>query len=56
MLGPSGQPKIQLRVICGGAVPAAPRQVNLNKRTLTSRTARLSFVQKSRKTHQKLDH
>ena len=37
----------RLRVISGGAGPSPTRQVKLNKRTLTRRTARLSFVQKS---------
>ncbi len=32
--------------IYGDAGPSAARQVKLNKRTLTPRTARLSFVQK----------
>ncbi len=35
-------------VISGGAGPSPTRQVKLNKRTLTPRTARLFFVQKSR--------
>jgi len=36
------------RVISGGAGPSPTRQVKLNKRTLTPRTVRLSFVQKLR--------
>jgi len=35
-------------VISGGTGPSPTRQVKLNKRTLTPRTARLSFVQKLR--------
>ena len=38
-------------VISGGAGASPTRQVKLNKRTLAPRTARLSFVQKSRFLH-----
>ena len=34
--------RLPVRVIYGGAGPAATRQVKLDKRTLTPRTARLS--------------
>jgi hypothetical protein len=46
MSGVSG--RLPLRVISGGAGPSPTRHVKLNKRTLTPRNARLSFVQKSR--------
>jgi hypothetical protein len=39
--------RLTARVISGGAGPSPTRQIKLNKRTLTPRTARLSFVQKS---------